>query len=341
MKIAIDCRMINNSGIGNVLKSILLVLPKEHIYLLIGDENDLKEYKSDNTSILNCNIPIFSVKELFCFPSKIINKYDAFFSPNYNLPLFIRIKKYSMIHDVVFLDIKGLVGLFGYIIRYLYLLRAIIISKAIFTVSDFSKSRIVHFFGNDRKIKKIINPIPLPLKKEFPLLYKETKPEPYFIYVGNVKKHKGIDVLIDAFNNFSDKNTKLYIVGKKEAFKTNLEARNLRLNENIIFTGYVDDNKLYNLVYNAKALIQPSFYEGFGIPPLEALYLEVPAIISDIPVFREIYKGLPVSFFNCGDARDLLKKMNNIIPVSIDRKQLDAQFDFSLSRKIIFDEIEG
>ena len=341
MKISIDCRMLNNSGIGNVLKSILAELPKDYNYLLIGEEKSLKEYVSANTAVLNCSIPIFSVKELLCFPVKEVNKCDIFFSPNYNLPLFIRVKKYSMIHDVVFLDVKGLVGKLGYLIRYLYLLRAVLISRIVFTVSEFSKSRIVKYFGHSKKIKTINNPIPLPLKKEFPSLVKEENSEPYFIYVGNVKKHKGIDVLIHAFNKLSDKNIKLYIVGKKDSFKTALEERNLQINENIFFTGYVDDNRLYNLIYNAKALIQPSLYEGFGIPPLEALYLGVPAIISDIPVFREIYGTLPVTFFKCSDVDDLRSKMENLVPVDIDRKKLEVQFDFKKSEKIIFEEIEN
>ena len=131
MKISIDCRMLNNSGIGNVLKSILAELPKDYNYLLIGEEKSLKEYVSANTAVLNCSIPIFSVKELLCFPVKEVNKCDIFFSPNYNLPLFIRVKKYSMIHDVVFLDVKGLVGKLGYLIRYLYLLRAVLISRIV------------------------------------------------------------------------------------------------------------------------------------------------------------------------------------------------------------------
>lgn len=340
MKIAIDCRMLNNSGIGNVLKSILTELPKEHNYLLIGDTKSLEKYCANNISILDCQIPIFSGKELFCFPVKVVNNCDVFFSPNYNLPLFINTKKYCMIHDVVFLDVKGLVGKVGYLIRYIYLLRAVLISKTVFTVSDFSKSRIVNYFGHEKKIRTIINPIPIPLKNQLTSLIKNQNPEVYFIYVGNVKKHKGIDVLINAFNKLSNKNIKLYIVGKKDSFKTVLEERNLQLNNNIMFTGYIDDNRLYNLIYNAKALIQPSLYEGFGIPPLEALYLGVPAIISDIPVFKEIYGTMPVTFFKCSDVDDLLSKMENIIPVNIDRNKLEEQFDFTKSEKIIFEEIQ-
>jgi len=55
-------------------------------------------------------------------------------------------------------------------------------------------------------------------------------------------------------------------------------------------------------------LIQPSLYEGFGLPPLEAMILGTHAMISDIPVFREIYSDFPVVFFKAGDSNDLKNK---------------------------------
>jgi glycosyltransferase involved in cell wall biosynthesis len=55
----------------------------------------------------------------------------------------------------------------------------------------------------------------------------------------------------------------------------------------------------------ASLLVHPSFYEGFGLPPLEALVLGTPTLISNIPVFREIYNDFPVTFFRTGDCMDL------------------------------------
>jgi len=63
----------------------------------------------------------------------------------------------------------------------------------------------------------------------------------------------------------------------------------------------------------AALLVQPSLYEGFGFPPLEALVLGTRALISDIPVFKEIYEGFPVVFFHAGDAEDLKNKMVEIL----------------------------
>lgn len=68
------------------------------------------------------------------------------------------------------------------------------------------------------------------------------------------------------------------------------------------------------LVSEAKALVQPSLYEGFGIPPFEAICLGTDIIISDIPVFKELYAEVPNSFFKAGDADDLADKLLTFKP---------------------------
>ena len=62
---------------------------------------------------------------------------------------------------------------------------------------------------------------------------------------------------------------------------------------------------MFELLSSAKALVLPSRYEGFGIAPLEALYLGTNAIISDIPVLKEVYNSYPVSFFNVDNPESL------------------------------------
>jgi len=64
-------------------------------------------------------------------------------------------------------------------------------------------------------------------------------------------------------------------------------------------------------------LVQPSLYEGFGLPPLEAMVLGTPALISDILVFKEIYNDFPVTFFKTGDAIDLKNKMIELLPLPL------------------------
>ncbi|MBQ2481657.1 MAG: glycosyltransferase, partial [Treponema sp.] len=80
----------------------------------------------------------------------------------------------------------------------------------------------------------------------------------------------------------------------------------------IVFTGFLPDEELKQLLASAKILVQPSLYEGFGIPPLQALYSGTKAIISDIPVFKEIYADLPVCFFKAGNVDDLAQKLASV-----------------------------
>ena len=140
------------------------------------------------------------------------------------------------------------------------------------------------------------------------------------IFIGNIKRHKGLQTLIPAFLAFrkrliADGKTpaELVIVGSKENFRTHDGALSALQDEaaasGITFTGFVADDALHRLLANARMLVQPSLYEGFGIPPLQALTAGTCALLSDIPVFKEIYGGYPVTFFKAGDADDLAEKL--------------------------------
>ena len=79
--------------------------------------------------------------------------------------------------------------------------------------------------------------------------------------------------------------------------------------ENIRFVTDADNQQVFQLLAGAKALVSPSHYEGFGIPPLEAMYLGTPALVSDIPTHREVYEDTPALFFHVGDVDDLAEKL--------------------------------
>jgi glycosyltransferase involved in cell wall biosynthesis len=311
MKIAVDCRMLGKSGIGIFTKNLLENLPPEHEYLLIGNTARLQQYaRAEN--ILACNSAIFSLQEMFAYPAAAVNKCAAYFTPNWNIPLGLKIPVYSMIHDVVFLDLPETISTAGRLIRRGLLWRAVKISRHIFTVSEFSRQRIISHFPNaQEKISIVYSDVSAEIKK-FTQIH-EKQPQNYYLYVGNIKKHKGLTTLISAYKKLNT-SAKLYIVGDKENFRAKDKRFANFAAKNVIFTGQISDQELYKLLHNAKALIQPSLYEGFGLPPLEALWLKTPVILSDIPVFKEIYAGLPVTFFKTSDSADLAEKMRNIRP---------------------------
>lgn len=329
--------MINCSGIGIYLKNILTYLIEDISieYILIGKRCQLIEFSNhSNCKIVDINIPIFTVKELFQFPTAVVNSCDCFYTPNYNVPLGIRVPIISTIHDVLFLDIPNLTSRLGYVIRYLYLKQAIKRSKRIITVSQFSKHRIDHYFANQNRIVVAYNGIAQHVES-----YKLKKTPvfdfDYLLYVGNIKPHKGLKTLLRAYESVRQcgDNRKLLIVGEKNNFKTSDLSLKIKAEfvDDIIFTGRIEDEDLLNVMYHASLLVQPSIYEGFGIPPLEALYLGTPVIISDIPVFKEIYSDYPVVFFKSEDCEDLATK---ILKTSTQRIYLQGSLKYKYSYKV-------
>lgn len=318
MKIAVDCRMIGMSGIGvyieNIVNEFVNHYSDGYEFLLIGGQYDLSRYlKCPNVSVFYVNIPIFSLQELIHFPVEKINKCDIFYTPNFNIPGRIHIPVYVTIHDVIFLDVPGQVTWVGKNIRHWFLKRAVMKSEKVFTVSEFSKSRIRYHFPFAKDVIVTYNGIANCIRE-----YKEDKEKEfqysYILYVGNIKKHKGILTLLEAFQNAKCKGLKhqLVIVGGYQNFKTNDKKVSLYLqkeNAGIKFTGKIDNNRLCNIIKHADCLVLPSKYEGFGLPPLEALFLGCPVLLSDIPVFKEIYNDFPINYFKVDDAEDLCQKL--------------------------------
>ena len=309
MKIVLDCRWCKKSGIGAFIDGILP-------YLLKTDN----EFRLLGLSDLPCDVKPFSLKELISFPKEIaeeINKNDIYFSPYCNVPSGIKIPVYTTIHDIVFLDVKGLAGKLGTFIRKLFYLYAIFRSKAIFTVSEFSKSRIIKKLHCKKPVHVVHSSVPEFLLKENAVNLPKTDT---IIFIGNIKKHKGIQILIPAFQKFCERLKaegksvpKLLIVGSKENFRTNDQNISALIEnsseQNIEFTGFISDEELKEKLSQAKILVQPSFYEGFGLPPLQALNCGTNAIVSDIDVFKEVYADYPVTYFKCGDVTDLAQKL--------------------------------
>mgnify|MGYP005853213397 FL=1 len=194
-------------------------------------------------------------------------------------------------------------------------------AKHIITVSEFSKNEISnHFSINLNKISVVYNGVDEKFKPK-----KMQNQERYLLGVSSVAYHKNFVKLIEAFLLLKDKDVKLYIVGgfnTKIFGKDSLEILNIvKNNKNIVFLGRVSDDKLVELYSNAICFVYPSLYEGFGIPPLEAQSCGCPIVISDIPVFREIYRESAM-FFNPYNPEDIAQKIIKVINDSSLREKL-------------------
>ncbi len=218
------------------------------------------------------------------------NQIDLFFTPGHYAPRFCPIPLVIAIMDLAFLrfpqqfrkkDLYTLVN---------WTKRSVKQASHIFTISQFSKKEIEHFYNFPGEkitvtypgLKKIQS-----LTQNLKILEKyRIEKNKYFLHIGTLQPRKNLVRLIKAFGAINTKyqipNTKLLIVGKKgwlyeEIFN---KVRQLKLEEQIVFTGYVGEEEKAILLKNALALVLPSLYEGFGIPVLEAMQIGCPVIVS-------------------------------------------------------------
>ncbi|MCR5786365.1 MAG: glycosyltransferase family 4 protein [Acholeplasmatales bacterium] len=338
MKIAIDCRYLGLSGIGRFLESILDSFDfSKHDFYLIGDLNKTKKYQGANY-INDLNSP-FSIKGLFKSDVKFINSCDVYFTPNFIVPYGIKTRVVSMLHDIIFMDHKEWnKNIIDTIEKKHLLARGLKVSDKVFTVSNFSKTRIGYYYP--KYANKVEAHYP-GVSSKFINKFDNNDKQDYIIYVGNVKKSKGLKTLLEAMELIKDNNIKLYIVGDNSSFRNkDKEIEKYFANPNVEFSGKIDDESLIKLVQKARFLIQPSFYEGFGSTPIEALNLGTKPIISDIEVFKEVYSCLPVEFFKTGDAHDLADKiLNTDYKFSLDCKDMNDKYSYINYSSIIYNEL--
>ena len=303
MKIAIDCRYMGKSGIGRVCQGILDHLDYDrHEYYLIGVPEKLQGYAAKE--IVEDRSDPFSFGGLRTFPKRLNRICDCLLIPNFIVPFKVKIPVYTVMHDLIFLDLPKITtrGFKDRKIKKMLIKRGVKRSRKIACVSAFTKSRCEHYFPKYAK-KYFVNHIGL---SDEVLGYDTNGVQKTnsLVYVGNVKPHKGLRTLIDAFHLLPKGKYCLKIIGEREGFLTGMREEDLRA-EDVIFTGRLSDEELLREIAQAAYLVQPSLYEGFGLPPLEALYLGTQPIISDIPVFKEVYGALPVMFFEVENAQSL------------------------------------
>lgn len=332
-KVIIDCRYLGLSGIGRFLENLLANLNKSKFdYTLLGKKELVNKY---DLNFIEDNSNPYSIKGMFSI-NKDINKYDIYLTCNFIIPFGIKIKSYIVLHDVIFLDIKeSNKNYFEYLFKYFMINRGIKKSAYVYTVSNFSKNRIINYFPKYKsKIKYEYQGISDEFKSQTNVNKKD-----YILYIGNIKKHKGIRTLIEAYDSII--NYKLIIVGEEKLMNKDHKSLSLIHNKNIKFTGKVSDELLIDYIKYASFVIVPSIYEGFGLVPLEALYLNTKPIISDIEVFKEVYSKLDVIYFKVNNHNDLASKINTSSRECNSCKDvLDKMFSSKRYMKMIEDDFD-
>lgn len=324
-KVAIDIRMIDSGGIGtyitHVVPALVAANPKVHFSLLgnTGDEK-VKRWKIEyaNISLIRATSPIYSIREQFELFYKIPIDTDLVFSPHFNISIAWASKTITTIHDCFHLEYFNTFSFFKQI--YLKFMFSIIrnFSLGILTVSQFSGKKLSSFLNISSADIKVI---PLGVDKYNGPFFEQK--EDYFLFVGNIKPHKNIKVIVDALTLVQCKIPhRLIVVGSADHHLNpdlNLISYKERLGDRIEITGFISDEKLHELYKKATALIFPSLYEGFGLPALEAKSFGCPTILSDIPVFHEVNHNCSL-YFDPHSPKELASLM---VKLAEDRSMVD------------------
>ena len=285
--ICIDARLLSGPGIGTYLRNLLQRMQDAPIrwFALVSDVERFP-FK-DRIEPIAVSSSIYSIQEQLELPLKIPTC-DLFWSPHYNIPLLpIRAKKRLVtIHDVFHLSFAHELKLHKRLYAKTVIEKAVKASAAVITDSQFSKGEIQRYTRiAEEKIAVILLAADSDLFSPQPV-----KKEKFILFVGSPKPHKNLKGLVAAFKMLKTE-VNLVIIGKKEGVKV-LENLDQLQGERIQFLHDIPDHQLSHYYRTAELMVFPSFYEGFGLPPLEAMSCGCPVITSHAGALPEV----------CGDA---------------------------------------
>ncbi len=302
MRLGIDAREIQNgiyTGIGRPLANFLEYfagLDNDDTCVLFSSQKILLDFgpKVKNAVISE---KITFLWDQWQLPQALRQEHiEVFYSPYYKMPLLKPCPTVSAILDLMYLSFKPYYRqlpvfkkLYYAIFGRLYAWRA----DQILTCSKYSMGDILRIWGVDANKIKLI---PLSLGNNY-------RPQPgqspvqgrYILYVGNFKLHKNVSMLLEAFGEIAGSfpDLKLVLAGPHEHTYQQLveTVQNKGLQGRVLFLGKIsEEDHPQNLYSGAEVFVMPSLYEGFGLPPLEAMACGVAVVASNATSIPEVIK---------------------------------------------------
>lgn len=357
--IGIDARFYGplGKGLGRYVQEIVDNLIKineakggEFDYVIFLSRANFNEFNSSSSRVRKelVDLTWYSWQEQFFFP-KIIRqaKIDLMHFPHFNVAIFCPTPFIVTIHDLILTRFPSrratmLPATLYWLKQAAYRLvirTALKKSQKIITVSNFTKNDIIKQFKVEPE--KIVvsyegvaklseSNLDSSKEDDVRILDRYGVKKPYILYVGNAYPHKNLESLLPVFQelSLSHPELSLVLVGKEDFFYQRLRVRAEEIDQKLKrknplfhFPGFVPDQDLAHLYQNALCYIFPSLYEGFGLPPLEAMSFSCPVLSSDQASLPEIM-GDAALYYNPYQENDLSEKLKLIMSDDILRTQL-------------------
>lgn len=267
---------------------------------------------------------------------------DVFVSPDGFCSLNTIIPQCVVVHDLSFLHFPSFIKK-SHLFFYKYFTGKFLAkAKSIATVSEFSKKDIIdHYNINEKKIdvvfsaaKDIFQPVSLTVKEETKKQYTEGKE--FFLHTGAIHPRKNLENLLKAFSIFKKRqqsSLKLVLAGRLAWKYDSLieKLKTYKYRNDVVLLNYVNEDALAKLTASAYALVYPSFFEGFGVPVLEAMQCEVPVITSTGSSMQEI-AGDAALYADPGNYMELAEKMMHLYKDETLRTSLIQKATYTASR---------
>ncbi|MGH9315070.1 MAG: glycosyltransferase family 4 protein [Vicinamibacterales bacterium] len=307
MRIAIDARKLHDYGIGTYVRNLIRQLARQdHTseYVLLCHPDDCRAAKAlgENFRAVPDRSRPYSVREQISVPMDLRREaVDLFHAPHYVLPPLVSCRSVVTIHDCIHLMFPQYLPnrlAWGYARTFMW--AATHRSDRVLTVSEASKRDILRFCHiPPEKIDVIYNGIDdrfwtAPCEEDVIRVRERYQLNaPFLLYAGNIKPHKNLERLIEAFHRlrgegFAD--LTLLIIGDEISKYAALRRAVHRhhLHKHVRFFGFVPDETLAVLYRLADVFVFPSLYEGFGLPPLEAMASGTPVVTSNVSSLPEV-----------------------------------------------------
>src|SRR5688572_9053767 len=307
MRVAIDARKLHDFGIGTYIRNLLRHLARidrDSEYVLLCQEPDIgvaAQLGPNFRAVLEPS-PNYSFREQIHVPWVLHRERpDVFHAPHYVLPPLTRCPAVVTIHDCIHLMFpQYLPSRAAYVYARASMWSAARQAHRILTVSEASKRDIIHFFSvPPEKVVVVYNAIEerfaaTPSAEAIERVRERYQLSHRFVlYVGNIKPHKNLVRLIEAFAELRTRGVdelKLLIIGdeisKLPALRRAVHSH--KLHKHVRFLGYLEDETLSVLYRLASVFVFPSLYEGFGLPPIEAMASGTPVVTSNVSSMPEV-----------------------------------------------------